>query len=357
MKKYEQIVQDIKGKILSHEYPVNELIPSELSLQKKYGVSRYTVRQALSILVNDKYVRKEHGSGSYAIDEYLNNNSSSNDLKTIGIITTYFSDYIFPSIMRGIEETLRNRGYSLLIASTNNDFKQEKQCLEMLMDQNVCGIIIEPTKSNLINPNIPYYLSFKQSKMPVVMFNAFYEELSFPYLKLDDVKASFLTTNYLIENNHKNIVLITKSDDIQGKQRYTGFIKAFRESDMTMDQDNIFTYSTENRNEVVENVVKRIIDNKEITAVVSYNDDIANMVIKELMSYDISVPGDISVVGIDNAYISYAGQVPITTATHPQEQIGIDAANMLIDIIQKKKVSGNKIYEPELIIRDSVSKI
>ena len=50
--------------------------------------------------------------------------------KTIGVITTYLSDYIFPSIIRGIENELRKSGYSLLLASTNNRHELEKRVFE-----------------------------------------------------------------------------------------------------------------------------------------------------------------------------------------------------------------------------------
>ena len=67
--------------------------------------------------------------------------------KTIGVITTYISDYIFPSIIRGIERRLNEDNYSLLLASTNNDVAQEKKALEMMLSYGVDGLIVEPTKA------------------------------------------------------------------------------------------------------------------------------------------------------------------------------------------------------------------
>src|SRR5690625_6101165 len=74
--------------------------------------------------------------------------------KNIAIVTTYISDYIFPSIIRGAEAQLSEEGYQVSIFSTNNCQDKEKQVLESLLTQNYDGVIVEPTKSAYSNPNI-----------------------------------------------------------------------------------------------------------------------------------------------------------------------------------------------------------
>lgn len=355
MKKYEQIVAEIKAKILTTEYVIGELIPSEQQLQNEFDVSRHTVRQALAVLVNEGYVRKEQGLGTFADDKYLSKDNGSK--KTVGIITTYFSDYIFPSIIRGIEHTLRNEGYSLLLSSTNNDLKQEKQCLDMMLNQNIQALIVEPTKSNIMNPNMSFYLAFKQRGIPIVMINAFYEEIKFPYIRVDDEQSGYLVTKELLDNGHTNTILVTKNDDMQGKQRLTGYISAYSEANIHLESSQIFNYSTENRGEIISSAVDFLVNNRDVTGVVCYNDEVANRFVRELSDVGISVPQDISIVGIDNAYISYAGEIPLTTATHPQEKMGVDAAEMVIDIINGNTEIENIVYEPSLIKRGSVKKI
>lgn len=124
--KYQMIADEIKDKIIDQIFKLNEPIPPELQLQKDYQVSRHTVRQAIGLLVNEGYLRKEKGSGTYVDDAYKKTSESRKNQKTIGVITTYLSDYIFPSIIRGIEKALSEQDYSLLLASTNNDHQQEK---------------------------------------------------------------------------------------------------------------------------------------------------------------------------------------------------------------------------------------
>ena len=163
--KYEQLADNLREQILSGVYQKDELIPSENKLQEEYGLSRYTVRQAIGVLVEEGLLRKERGAGTFVskIDQGTRNR---------GLIMTYLSDYIFPSIIRGLEKELSEQGYSLILGTTNNDPNQEKACLKRMLNRKVDGFIIEPTKSNQYNPNLAYYSMIKERNIPVLMINA-----------------------------------------------------------------------------------------------------------------------------------------------------------------------------------------
>src|SRR5690625_3094616 len=92
---YQVIIDDIKSKILSGEYNVLEKIPTEFALQEMYNVSRHTVRKAILELANEGFLRSEKGSGTYVSNDYQSRAGNPGN-KTIGVITTYISDYIFP---------------------------------------------------------------------------------------------------------------------------------------------------------------------------------------------------------------------------------------------------------------------
>lgn len=355
--KYQVIADDIRDKIISDKYQIDTAIPPELQLQKDYNVSRHTVRQAIAQLVNEGYLRKEKGSGTYVDSKYKNGNNSSQQMKTIGVVTTYLSDYIFPSIIRGIENTLREQGYSLLLASTNNDYELERYCLEKMVDYHVDGLIIEPTKSNQYNPNLGLYVNLREKGIPMVMIDAVYEELNASYICVDDVKSGFLATEYLIKNNHKNLLFITKIDDLQGKYRMKGFIKACEEHDVTFSSDTIITYTTETRKEVVGQAIDCIEKNNSVTGIVCYNDQIANSLALSLTELGYSIPDDYSIVGNDDSSLSRFGNIKLTTLNHPKEVMGKDAANWIIQTIEQGKPSENILYDPELIIRESVKEI
>ncbi|WP_313639971.1 GntR family transcriptional regulator [Paenibacillus sp.] len=354
--KYQVIIDDIKSKILSGNYNVGEQIPTESALQSMYEVSRQTVRKAILELSNEGFLRSEKGSGTYVSNQYRSKTGLSSHKKTIGVITTYISDYIFPSIIRGIESRMNEDNYSLLLASTNNDVAQEKKALEMMLSYGVDGLIIEPTKSNLYNPNIAYYLSFKEQDIPIIMINAFYEEIELPYLCLDDVQSSYLATKELITKGHTQIGLIAKMDDLQGKYRMKGYIKALEEAKLRFYPEQIFSFITESKHTLSTDLKDFLNKNREtLTAIVCYNDEVGLEVVNACRQLDISIPEELSIIGQDNSYIAKNANIKLTTLTHPQETMGRDAADWVIKKLQgKKDLPNNTYYQPVLIEGETV---
>ncbi len=354
--KYQVIIDDIKSNILSGVYNVGEQIPTESALQDTYQVSRQTVRKAILELSNEGFLRSEKGSGTYVSHQYRAKASGNTGNKTIGVITTYISDYIFPSIIRGIEGRLNEDNYSLLLASTNNDVAQEKKALEMMLSFGVDGLIVEPTKSNLFNPNIAYYLSFKEQEVPFIMINAYYEELEVPFFCLDDVQSSYLATKELISKGHTQIGIISKMDDLQGKYRMKGYIKALGEAKLRFHPEQVLSFDTETKQELSTSLKTFLQENRDIlTAVVCYNDEVGLEVVNVCRQLNISVPDELSIIGQDNSYIAKNANIRLTTLTHPQEQMGRDAADWVIKKLQgKKDLPNSTYYSPVLVEGETV---
>lgn len=352
--KYQRIAEELRNKIEQKEYPIHTPIPSEAALQKEYEVSRHTIRQAIAVLVNEGYLRKEKGSGTYVEANANQAPKSSNENKTIGVITTYVSDYIFPSIIRGIEKTLGEQGFSLLLSSTNNDYQREKECLEQMLQQQVQGLIVEPTKSNQFNPNLGFYLDLKAKGIPVLMINTGYEELDFPKICVDDTQGGFLATEALIKKGHRELLLFTKIDDLQGKYRMKGFIKACEQSKVPLVSERLLTYTTETKEEKLAELLATV-QEQQVTGVVCYNDEIAYEFMQLAAKHQLEIPEMLSLVGNDNSMLSQMGVVQLTTVTHPQEELGIAAAQQMIGAVRFGKPLQDKIYEPKLIERDSIS--
>src|SRR5699024_12826833 len=106
--KYLYIANELKEKIKDGEYKFGETIPSENELTELYNVSRHPIREAISLLVKENFVRKEKGSGTYVSFNENDVEPSGRKALNVGVSTTYMSDYIFPSIIRSIESELNN---------------------------------------------------------------------------------------------------------------------------------------------------------------------------------------------------------------------------------------------------------
>ncbi len=96
---YRTLYYDLKLCIKNEIYPVNSLLPTESELEKKYGVSRVTVRRAVSLLTAEGYVKATAGKGTvvlpYTATQKLNRISSITEtLKEQGFTVTTRDSYI-----------------------------------------------------------------------------------------------------------------------------------------------------------------------------------------------------------------------------------------------------------------------
>jgi LacI family transcriptional regulator len=92
------------------------------------------------------------------------------------------------------------------------------------------------------------------------------------------------------------------------------------------------------------------------TAFVTLADFLALGAIKALKEVGLSVPGDVSVMGFNNEIICEFSDPPLTTVKQPKKLMGETAANLLLDIIEGKKIDNkNIVLETEIIERSSTA--
>jgi GntR family transcriptional regulator of arabinose operon len=113
--KLDKVKQEIKSRILDGTFQPNQKISSESELMKQFAVSRHTVRAAIGELVNKGWLYREQGAGTFCADRSMDSRlMSGSNQKNIAIITTFISEYIFPSIIRGAESYLSKHGYNVI---------------------------------------------------------------------------------------------------------------------------------------------------------------------------------------------------------------------------------------------------
>lgn len=356
--KYMDIVTDIKANIISGALSPNDKIQSENELSEKYGLSRQTVRHAISVLENEGLVRRVKGSGTYVAENAITDKKNRN---TIVVITTYVDAYIFPQMIQYLESVLSNEGYNVQICFTYNRISREKTILESIIEKDdVAGVICEATKSHLPNPNIKYYEKLRENKIPVLFLNSFYDNLDVPHVSINDISAGRIATEYLIKKGHKKIGGIFKLDDGQGAKRYYGFLEAMNEAGLKITGNDIIwfdTVDTEN-DEYVEMLFKRIKARlSSRTALVFYNDETALKLLGLFRDRGIKIPEDVSVIGIDDSVISPDENVKITSVIFPTKMVAEKAAENMIKMIKDPLFGGTFEFDLQIMERDSVKKL
>lgn len=134
------------------------------------------------------------------------------------------------------------------------------------------------------------------------------------------------------EHGHRRIGGIFKYDDMQGIERYKGFIQCLSDYGVKFDDDCVRWYSTKDMDEKLgkKGMLHMYRRTKDCTAMIVYNDEVAGYYMEFLADRGLSVPEDVSVVSFDDAELQQEQKVKLLSAVHPKYQLGrITAKNLL----------------------------
>lgn len=344
--KYKEIAAQLRRQILEGTYPPGSLLPTEQQLCSIHNASRQTIRTALQCLADDGMIQRRQGSGSRVMGlEQI----PLPPQRTIAIITTNITDYIFPGVLREAEAVLSANNCAALLYATSNQVSQERRILlDLLSQKKIDGLLVEGTKTALPNPNLDLYRRFQARNIPLVFFHGGYRDLEGSVSILDDnYNGGRQLVEYLVHKGHTRIAGLFKNDDLQGHQRYAGFIDAQRDLNLPMDDQKILWYSTENKD--IMNAQSPMWDGlvapalRGCTAVVCYNDQVANALIEYLTIRNVSIPKQMAVVSFDNSFYSTLSSCRITSLSHGQHNVGRIAAEALMELFDGKTVRSQTV--------------
>lgn len=311
------------------------------------GVSKATVSRFL----NGGYVSSEKRDLiSKVIEETgFEPNSQARTLRTkktgmIGVIIPKISSESVSRMVEGISAELSKSGYKLLLADTANDELEELVYLKTLTKYSVDGIILLGTVISTAHKKV-----MKECKIPLVVLAQQVSGQACVYF--NDYEAMKELTESVIGDS-KNIAYIgvNKRDKAAGLDRYNGFMEAVAYRDVRADTkiiNRLADFLMESGKKACEEILK---ENEQVDTIICATDNLAIGAMEHINSIGKLIPGDIQVVGVGDTMIGNVVSPRLTSIHFPYKTAGIEAAKMLIRLIQGKdittmemKINGNII--------------
>ena len=327
-------------------------------IARKAGVSKSTVSRALK---NDSRVNDRTKEKILKIAQKYNykpnkvaQSLAENNTKTLAVILPSpprtLSDPFFLEFLHGINNASYQYGYSLTIPPMEKgDFSHFKKINSEL---NVDGVIL--TEPELNDPRIDY---LKSKDISFVFNGNPLSDGDLSWIDIDNKKGAYQAVNYLIKNGHKNIAALSGPLNLTAAySRLEGYYQALEENDLTINENWVIESDfTEDGGYLSSKKLLKF--HRRITAVFVANDLMALGTIKSLKDTGVKIPEDISIVAFDGIKLGEFIDPALTTVRNSSVKKGEKAVELLTKIIEDKRFNSEQIlYEPELIIRDSVLK-
>lgn len=370
---YKSVYDALKGQIDTGQIRPGEKLPTENELAEIFEVSRITVQKAMGMLVQEGYVIRRPGRGSFAAEHIEQQENGKNDSadagrengrKMIGLIMEDFSAGFGIEILKAIDEEAQKKGYLLCVKRSCGNQEREKKILQELTEARAAGIILMPTHGQHYNTEI---LKMVGEGMPLVFIDRYLEGLPVPFVGTDNKKAIKDMISYLLEKGYQKIGYITPpAEDAESLQkRAEGYSEICEENGIRPGEadtegdkraylldtirSTIPDHQTISNREADEKRIEQFLkENPGMEAVMTAEYDISILTEQVCTKMGMRVPEDLMIVCFDGPVSSY-GEYGYPHIRQQEEKIGKTAVELLENLIQGKKQIKHICYEAEIV--------
>lgn len=257
----------------------------------------------------------------------------------VGVLVSDFTNPLYARILKAIEQRLQTAGYTMLLASTQNDERREKKLIDTFCRRRVDGLIVGPCKFEA-----PDFLERLQQDLPVIALDRDFGE-SGAGVHTDHFQGALQATRYLLNLGHTNVALLTPGSVLRpGRERIAGFKDAFAERGLVPDE-RLIRAERSAMDYAFSEALALLSHERPPTAFMCLGTRILSGVLQALRHSGRSVPEDVSVLSIGDTDLSQLFSPSITSLTWDFEAVGTAAAELLL-----KRLDGEGRAEPERIV-------
>jgi DNA-binding LacI/PurR family transcriptional regulator len=212
-------------------WQVGDRLPSEPELATTYGVSRSTVREAITSLVQEGLLYRLHGKGTFVAEEKPEH-------RTLAVVLPYlfFSDAlplsagtdVVPRLMQAIEGEARRAGANILLYLDNHLPSLERENIANLLDRHVDGVLLNYIGGERNRDAVE---SIRAAGVPLVLVDRYIDDLPTDFVVTDNALGAYRATRLLIAQGFSRVVHITSpGDNTALRDRRAGYEKAMAEA-------------------------------------------------------------------------------------------------------------------------------
>lgn len=271
--------------------------------------------------------------------------SQKND--SIGVLVPEFVNTFYAEIIEGLEGVFRGAGYTMIFGKSGFDPEEEAKIIDMFVRRSVDGIV-------LCSPNRITVDSWRKLKrdIPLVLLDAFEPYPDVDAVGIDNEQGVQAIVDHLVMLGHKEFAFI--GDSKITPSRLSAYRAGLARHGLALDSRCIFVGEERYEEGGYIRMKELLTLAGRPTAVFTGTDKLAIGALRAAKEAGVDVPGDLSLVGFDDIMAAAYAEVPLTTVFQPKEEIGREAANLLLDRINHSGGDRRNLVLPtRLIVRNT----
>lgn len=276
-----------------------------------------------------------------------------NRSRTIGVVIPDITDPVFPPIIRGIEDGLALHDYVAILANTDGDARRQTQVIEAMRPRGIDGLIL----ASVTRHDRP--VSQIVGATPVVTISRQTDDPRFSSVVHDEEDGIGQVLTHLVSRGHRAIAAIAGPQGVStGFKRYASFLRHSKALGLDLRQQPVSFARAFNETEGERCTEELLATGRPFTAVACANDRLAVGAITGFRRHGIECPKNMSITGFNDMILADRLSPALTTVRVNHHQAGLEAARLIVDIIETAASEPRHIVLPvELIVRGSARSV
>ena len=276
----------------------------------------------------------------------------SNVTNTLGIVNPDILNPFFAEVLYGIQKQANEKGYDTLVCISNESTSTEINAIELLKQGRIDGFIISPASETIQNNNFSHIENAKNERIKFVMFDRVDNSIKTDKVSIDDKKAVFDATEWLIKKGKSKIAYLSNIENLNiSADRRSGFHSALEQYNIPINPE--FELDLTNI-DIAHRTIENFIKNQSFDAALAVDNNSAIMFQSLLKSFKPELVDKVTCIGFANEKTSKLTYPPLSYINQNATQIGIEAVNLMIERIKDK--SENPAYK-ELKVATNVIEV
>lgn len=274
----------------------------------------------------------------------------------VGLIVPDLLHPFFAEVAKALSAELGQRGYSLIISSSEEDPRTEAREIQQLMGRRLDALVIASSGDDR-----ELFERIERQGTPYVLIDREISGLAANFVGTNDETAGRIATEHLIDQGCRRIAHIRGRENSTGAQRYEGYRQALQRRGVPFSEKLVVARPSVDIESTRHgaDAMRLLLDRKPLPdGVFAYNDPLAIGAMKAILEAGHRIPEDIAVIGCGNLHYDSVLRVPLSSIDQHSHLIGERTGQIVLRLIESKvrPQSVNVILDPSLVVRESTQR-
>ncbi|MBI4269992.1 MAG: LacI family DNA-binding transcriptional regulator [Candidatus Rokubacteria bacterium] len=269
--------------------------------------------------------------------------------RVLGLVVADVGNPYFARLARRVEDAARERGFGLIITSTDEDPATERRVLEMMLQRRVDGVVLTSAATSVRELD-----GFRQAAVPFVLLGRVPAGARADSVVADNRLGGYRATRHLLAVGHRRIAIISGSRALSdARGRFEGYAAALREAGCVVDPRLVREVEfSESGGEAAMRDLAHVTPRPD--AVFICHNMMVVGALRALGHLGLRVPEDVAIAGFDEVEWADVLSPPMTMAEQPTDAMARHAVELIVERITGKRGRPRQIVvEPEFHVRGS----